>query len=220
MVKEWNFIFYKLGNGVIIMVTIRYFPLAVLSLSLVVSTLLPQDAIAESVSSDYLFNGETCNGRNTNSEAGKSLRRINGSLKNTHEEMTATVYCPIVLPRFEATTPGPTFDYRLGRISTQLTFIAKNPPVQEIVCRLSLVNFVGEVAASKRGDGLFGHVEGGPGHRGGIYLSSVQMEFTERDNNVFPNGDRFTIKCGLPPLSELTEVRVQTTYYKNEDDPQ
>lgn len=198
------------------MVTIRDLPLAVLSLSLAVSTLLTQNAVAESVSFDYLFNGETCNGRNINSEVGKSLRRINGSLKNTHEEMTATVYCPIVLPRFGATTPGPTFEYHLGRIGTQLAFIASNPPVREIVCRLLLVNLGGEIAASKRGDGLLQPV----GDRGYVDFSYVEMEFTERDNNVFPNGDRFTIKCGLPPLSELTEVRVQTTYYKTEGDPQ
>ena len=197
------------------MVTIRYLPLAVLSLSLAVSTLLPQDTVAESVSFDYEFNGETCNGRNTNSEVGKSLRRINGSLKNTHKEMTATVYCPIVLPRFEATTPGPTFEYDLLTIGARVVFIAKNPPVQEIICKLSLVNFGGEVVASKRGDGLFQPV----GDRNSAYLSYIDMEFTERDANVFPNGNRFTIMCGLPPLSELTEVRVLTTHNKTEDDP-
>jgi hypothetical protein len=198
------------------MFTIRYIPLAVLSLSLTVSTLLPQYAVAQSVNYEYEISGETCIGRNANSEVGKSLRRVNGSLKNIHEELTATVYCPIVLPRFETTTSGPGFKYDLRTIGARVVFVAENPPIQEIVCGLSLLNFGGEIAANKRGEGFFGPV----GDRRTINLAFVEMEFTEQDRYVFPNGSRFTVKCGLPPLSELTEVFVHTNYYKTEDDPQ
>jgi hypothetical protein len=218
--RSWRLIFYKLGNGAVIMFPIRYIPLAVLSLSLAVSTLLPQYAVAQSVNYDYEISGETCIGRNTNSEVGKSLRRVNGSLKNIHEELTATVYCPIVLPRLETNTSGPGFKYHLRTIGAQVVFISNNPPIQEVVCGLSILNWLGMIVANKRGEGFLGPVEGGPGSSWSAYLAFVEMEFTEQDALDPSKGSRFTVKCGLPPLSELTQVFVHTNYYKTEDDPQ
>jgi len=74
------------------------------------------------------------------------------------------------------------------------------------VCGLSLFNFVGEIVANKRGEGFLGPVDGALGNPRTIYLSFVDMEFTEQDTPVLSKGSQFTVKCGLPPLSGLTEV--------------
>jgi hypothetical protein len=195
------------------MICIRYFPTAFLPPIYAVLMLLPLDAVAQDFGTFfeqnyarvYDLSGDTCHARNTASEVGKSLRKINGSLRNTHEEIGATVYCPIVIPQTYNQLEGPDNEnfvrverHELVAIKAEVLVLSSTPIVQEVWCTFSIIEVSGEVIQTKRNSQPLLY-EGD--------MVRIQKRFSSEDSPI-ANERRFTVECGLPPLSEITLLRV------------
>jgi hypothetical protein len=152
----------------------------------------------------FVLGGDTCHVRNPTTRNAAGLRRIDGTLKNISEELTATVFCPIPL-----TFPVEGLNQELfgADIGISVSFLNSNPLRQAFECERYRVNSSGgkspaypgnSSASANIGSGDIGRLEFDP-DRAIVGIRSYRSLGSQRP----------VLMCELPPLSAILEIVVE-----------
>ncbi|MEH6584750.1 MAG: hypothetical protein V7754_22680, partial [Halioglobus sp.] len=69
----------------------------ILALTLLISIVVPTKALAHEFGKQYthILGGDTCHVRNSTNKHAASLRKVDGTIENISDDLTATISCPI-----------------------------------------------------------------------------------------------------------------------------
>jgi hypothetical protein len=169
------------------------------SLILAICLLLPLNTFAQE-GEVYIFGGDSCYVRNANSEVGKMMRKADGALKNTHEDIKATVYCPLPVkfPMEDLQSTVPTF----APMDVRIYFHNSHQFKQAFKCTSSTRRV--EWPEPERDEDDDGDITViGATLNGYIKLDVSAITLGSLNGTLFP-----IVMCEQPPLSEIYSVVV------------
>ena len=178
------------------------------ALALLAPIAFPNKTAAHEIGKQYthMVGGDECDVRNPATKNAAALRKVDGTIENTSDDLTATISCPIPVT-YEA------FDVGFLYTDIEIFFLNSHPTDgQKFKCNVS------------------GYIpEGGVG--GGIaflrYLNSSSIDSVGEGSVQFKQGElldpfvvgnlgsltrRPTITCGLPPRSTILYVVITSEF--------
>ena len=170
----------------------------ILALTLLISIVLPTKALAHDLGETYtyLLGGDTCHVVNPASGNAASLRKVDGTIENISDDLTATISCPI--PIMYDRAPNTPLSFSGG---IEIFFLnSHSSGEQKFRCNAYSFTFLSGGVNRK-----WNSVDILSDATGSIEFS-VSSDFYPT-SGVVPR--RPTITCGLPPKSALLSILIQ-----------
>lgn len=174
----------------------------VLAFTLLMSILLPAKAVAQYF--NYFFTGavggDTCNVRNPTTANAASLRKVDGTIENISDDLTATISCPIPIPH-EAENPNQHLEITINRL--RAFFVNSHSEEQNFKCSVTAA-----------GDKIIWNSVDLPMSTVPLFIefSGFELRRSEYAFGIYTPRPP-VITCGLPPNSALLSVLVEADVF-------
>lgn len=183
----------------------------IVALALLAPIAFPNKTAAHEIGKQYthMVGGDECDVRNPATKNAAALRKVDGTIKNTSDDLTATISCPIPVT-YEAVV-GP------GGLNTDIEiFFLNSHPTEE---QKFNCNYSGYIPEGGVGGGIVFVRYWNSSNIDSVGEGSVQFKSGEGENlDAFVVGNlgsftrRPTITCGLPPKSTILYILITSEF--------